>query len=531
MTSFYRWFLSSAVVLGGGLICAGGAYGGVTQVATLSPASGQGLLMGIAASGSALVGGVPGSGFIAGQGVLDVFTASGVGWISASPAAQLVDPTAVHGPFAPSISGVTVVANYGPAMGASFDDVFVESPGGWSSSVLPAARLVGPDGDSLDGGVISGNTIVAFARSPQGVISSLCVFVEPAGGWSGVVLPAATLVDSTGLALSGPPVISAGTVFAAAQSVAPPGEDRAVRTVDVFAEPASGWAGTVHQVARLADITGYPAPAAVSGDVLTAGLSLFRQPASGWHGTVRPFAGLFPADPRVTPTVGAFSGGVAAASGDSPGSGHECPCSAQVWLFTEPGRGWVGTVAAPPALSATTQTGNLNLALEGGHLFTSGGTSVQVYNVTRAVGHEVGPPSVTRASASGLISGRAQLSFDMAVGPDDPLLTSFTLNLPNGLAFARQDTRSANAISISIPGTRGYSLALQRRILSARLKAPAVTLQVTIGPEALSESQSLRKLLIGRAHRKPPLALRAIVHGTDTNGDATISHIRFVVTR
>ena len=276
MKTVCRLVLAVAVSLS----AAADAYGAVTSAGTLSPSGAQLQFTGLASSGGTLVAaGASATGN--GGGEIDVFTEPAGGWSSESQAATLTDAAAMHGPFEPSISGGTVVANDAGATGASFDDVFVEPIGGWSGTVPPAARLVAPDGENLGDGVISGNTVVAFAANPQVPVSVLYVFVEPPGGWSGTVEPAATLTDSAGLLLNGPPVISDGSVFTAADSAPLPSGNVAVQRVDVFNEPAGGWAGTVHQSGALADIAGGPGPDTVSGDVVAAGMSLFRKPAGG----------------------------------------------------------------------------------------------------------------------------------------------------------------------------------------------------------------------------------------------------------
>lgn len=436
------------------------ANGALTSVGTLSPSgSGQGILLGLAASGETVVtaDALQGNG----GGEIDLFTEPAAGWSSASPAATLTDPVAIHRPFGPSISGGTVVANDAPAAGQSFDDVFVEPPGGWSGTMLPAARLVAPAGENLGDGQIFDGTIVAFGHSADGTVSFLYVFVEPPGGWSGTVGPAATLIDSGGLSLYGAPVISGDAVFAGAQSTRLPSGNVAIQTVDVFSEPAGGWTGTAGQSATLGGIA---APEAVSGDVVTAGDSLFREPAGGWYGRVKPSATLFAGPLGGGLGIDAFSGGVAATSTDSLGSEHQCPCSAKVWLFTKPTRGWSGTVAAPIAINTTTQSGDLAIALLGQYLFTTGGDAIQIEKLAGMFGSKVGPPSVSFPFVSGLSNGNPQFSFTIAAGASDPPLTSFMLSLPKGLAYTGRHDQLTRAVSIA--GTSHYTIAIRNGALT-----------------------------------------------------------------
>jgi formylmethanofuran dehydrogenase subunit D len=91
----------------------------------------------------------------------------------------------MHGPFHPSISGGTVIVNAKSSTGPGFDDVFAEPAGGWSGTVMPAARLVAPDGENLGVGAVYGNTVVAFAANPEDTMAFAYVFVEPAQGGLG----------------------------------------------------------------------------------------------------------------------------------------------------------------------------------------------------------------------------------------------------------------------------------------------------------------------------------------------------------
>ena len=501
------------------------ASGVLTQVGTLSLwVGGSQPVVELAAAGGTMLASAPGSGFVAGQGALDVFTEPAGGWTSGSPSAVLTDPAAAHGPFGPSISGRTVVANYAPVTGASVDDVFVEPAGGWSGTVQPAARLVAPSGWNLDEGTISGDTIVAAAVNPQGTSAVLYVFVEPAGGWSGTVMPAATLTDSDGLSLEGRPAIAGATVFARTRSASSP-----VGRGDVFTEPAGGWSGTVHQSATLVSPLFFGPVAA--GDLVEAGTSVFREPASGWHGAVKPAAGVYQAAAPGGGTGGSvvFSGATVATSSNSLGPEHGCPCGSAVWLFSEPARGWSGTRVATPVAGGTTETGYVGVALAGAYLFTTGGSSVAVYKLTGSFGSKVRPPMTTFPFASGLASGNARLSFTIKCATDGPPLTSLMLELPSGLSFTTEHARPTRAISIA--GSHGYTLAIRNRALFVQLTRPARTLDLTVRARALVETETMIRhirQLIKHARHKPIVILRADLHTTDITGAPTTTTIRFV---
>ena len=118
MKTVCRLVLAVAVSLS----AAADAYGAVTSAGTLSPSGAQLQFTGLASSGGTLVAaGASATGN--GGGEIDVFTEPAGGWSSESQAATLTDAAAMHGPFEPSISGGTVVANDAGATGASFDDV------------------------------------------------------------------------------------------------------------------------------------------------------------------------------------------------------------------------------------------------------------------------------------------------------------------------------------------------------------------------------------------------------------------------
>jgi hypothetical protein len=229
-------------------------------------------------------------------GAVEVYTKPATGWANATPTANLVGPAGVSGPFAVAISGGTVVASY-ESNAPWFDDVFVEPPGGWSGSVSPAATLVAPNGWNLSSAVISGDTIVAGATDPHGTdAEGYFVYVRPAGGWSGTLLPAASLRDSSGLELPGPAAILGDTIFTGAERVVGPDYLVTVDRGDAFTEPAGGWSGTVQQSATLVGPRGSSfGVTSTSGRVVASYQSLFTEPRAGWHGRSTRARSFFPA--------------------------------------------------------------------------------------------------------------------------------------------------------------------------------------------------------------------------------------------
>jgi hypothetical protein len=399
-----------AVIALGTLGLGGEARASLAPVATLSQSGTQPLVLELGASVGTLVATAP-SPTGMGGGVVDVYSELAAGWSSGPQNASLTDPLMMHGPFNAAASGTTVVASGAQATGPTFDDLWVAPASGWSGTLEPTARLVAPGGANLfNWAVISGGTIVAFANSPTQVASALYVFVEPPGGWSGTVAPSAILADSTGRSLDGTAVMSGNTVFAGAG-------DR----VDVFSVPPGGWSGTVAQSATLIDAVGNIALGGVAGNTVACGLSLFREPKGGWSGAVKPVARVYAGPNAGSRGIDAFSGTVALANADSPGT------PSPVWLFTEPARGWSQTIAAGPALYSSSNTGVFAEALEDNYLFTTDGRAIHVDSILGDSGHRVGPPVISFAYASGLVTASPHLTFTITAGTNDPPLSQFTL--------------------------------------------------------------------------------------------------------
>jgi hypothetical protein len=478
-------WVMAAVMLGIGLVVITSAGAAVTQVGTLTPSgSALGFFDSVTASGDTVLATAElSSPATASGGAIDVFTEPAAGWGDGSQAATLVDPSATYGPLYPSISGGTVVANYATtSYSLPYDDVFVEPAGGWSGTVTPVARLVAPGGGGLGVGVVSGTTIVAAARNTQGN-PVLYVFVEPAGGWSGTVMPSATLADSDGWTVSGPAAISGDTIFAGAQSSPTP--SLRLRG-EAFTGPAGGWSGTVHQSATFTGGQFEPTPAS---NAVASIDSIFREPAAGWQGSIAPSGSVFPDGALGESGIDAFSGKLAVATTDQLGSDHECPCTAQLFVFSEPAGGWSGTVAAQPAFTTTTENGDLSTALLAPYLFATGGTGIQVYEITGRQGHKVAAPTVSHALARGLAQGRPRLSFTIATASDAPPVESFTLSLPKGLTFTSSKARLAK--NLSLRGAPAGPISLVHGVLDVQLNAPRTKLSVTITAGALKESTAM----------------------------------------
>ncbi len=235
--------------------------------------------------------------------------------------------------------------------------VFTEPAGGWSTEI-EKARLVASDGqgsDELGSTVaISGDTIVAGRRARRGV--ALYVFTKPAGGWSGTLHESAQLTltdpgirDLRSLAISGDTIV----IGALGSVDGSPGNPAGY----VFIKPPGGWSGTIHESAKLT-VPGATYPCfdaqgavAIDGPTIAAACSgrasVFAEPASGWTGTVKPSATLLTGAPSTSAvqTVAVLGSSVAAAV-STPN------CAIAPVVFNEPASGWSGTIRPAATLKA-----------------------------------------------------------------------------------------------------------------------------------------------------------------------------------
>jgi hypothetical protein len=226
---------------------------GLTRLGELVP-SGTGEALGpFAVSGGVVFAGAPGATYgVVGQGAVLVFTAPAAGWPGTShevAVLQASQPVAGSGVGAwVSAAGSTVVV--GSRSGQAY--VFAEPVGGWSGVVDEVATLIPAGGSALHDPVISGSTIVAGESGAGGGAGTVDVFDEPAGGWAGQVHASATLTasDATAGAGLGTAVAVSGNTIVAGAPQARVGADTP-GAVYVFSEPAGGWSGPVQQTAKL----------------------------------------------------------------------------------------------------------------------------------------------------------------------------------------------------------------------------------------------------------------------------------------
>lgn len=120
---------------------------------------------------------------------------------------------------------------------------------------------------------------------------------------------------------------------------------------------------------------------------------------------------------------------------------------------------------------------------------------------------------ITAALVSGLAHGRPRLGFGMIAGTNAPKLQSFTIELPRGLSFRPRLRRIGRSlVGVVVGGAEIRSATLQRGRLVVRLRRPAGTLLVAIGPSVLLESRQLEAK--ARHQKIRGLKLTVLVHGS-----------------
>jgi len=199
-----------------------------------------------------------------------------------------------------AIDGDTVV--YGETTAGSVQQgsawIFLKPSGGWAGNIADSAHLtpsVGASGDEFGFSVaVSGDT--AVVGTPFADPSSAYVFVEPPGGWAGLLQESAKLTasdDEAGDHLGYAVAISGDTVVAGA-----PGDDLPASigadqgSAYVFVKPAGGWTAPATESAKLtaSDANsgdGFGQSIAIDGDTIVGGpvgVYVFVRPAGGWAG-------------------------------------------------------------------------------------------------------------------------------------------------------------------------------------------------------------------------------------------------------
>ncbi len=260
---------------------------------------------------------------------------------------------------------------------------------------LKKATLVASDGKPEDffgiSVAISGDTIVVGAYNPPHLDDFLAgaayVFVKPVSGWSGTLTETAKLTGSDAdsgswfgisVAMSGDTAVVGASLQGAAY---------------VFVKPASGWAGTLTENAKLTASDGangeeFARVVATDGDTVAVGnfvdavdgmdfigsVYVYSKPAAGWGGALTENAKLLASDRAEGDQLGlslAVVGDTVAAG--APGhDGFEVivgptgtqivplPNRGEAYVFVRPASGWAGTVTENARLvGSDTRTGAL----------------------------------------------------------------------------------------------------------------------------------------------------------------------------
>ncbi len=285
------------------------------QVTKLLPSdgdSGDYFGLSVSISGNAIVVGAPKDGDNGNDsGSAYVFEKNGSEWVEV--AKLLANDGAELDAFghSVSISGDTVVVgakgddDNGSRSGSAY--VFQKSGSYWALKAKLLA-LGGAEDDFLGRSVsISGNTAVVGANGDDdnGTDSgSVFVFVEPAGGWSGILYENAVLLPNGGAAYDcfGTSVsISGDTVVAGANLDDDNGHESG--SAFVFEKPVGGWSGVLNEDAKLLDSGGaavdyFGASVSIFGDKVVVGAYrddhgfasdagtafVYAKPPEGWSG-------------------------------------------------------------------------------------------------------------------------------------------------------------------------------------------------------------------------------------------------------
>ncbi len=288
-------------------------------------------------------------------------------------------------------SGQTVVADEGQDGTALY--VFTEPTAGWAGELHESAVLSATDRSVLGAPVIDGNLILAPGTDPGTGQGALFVFAEPAGGWNGVIRQSAMLEASDGTKgdqLGWSLAAAGNTIVAGAPDAKVAGNFPGA--VYVFTEPPEGWAGLVHETAKLTSTQaeqsfgsgplpfapGFGWSVAISGGTIVAAdqpgpevapaVDVFTQAPGGWRSESENATLSAPGDRLLQPLPTgtnniAVSDGTVVVCGDE-GTRVQSPADA-AFVFTEPSGGWSGTVAESATLTTSDDGALTNPIIDG----------------------------------------------------------------------------------------------------------------------------------------------------------------------
>jgi len=344
-----------------------------------------------------------------------------------------------------AISGDTVV------VGAQLADiafgeayVFVKPPTGWGGALTETARLTAIDGGPFDNFgtavAISGDTVVVGARYHGA--GEACVFVKPAGGWSGTMTETATLTESDlkeGARLGIAVAVSGDTIVVGADGRSVPVPPPLPGVINVYKKPATGWGGVLTENAKLVPGVRYPVSyfgdaIAIDGDTVVAGLQngseayVFVRPAAGWNGGYSENAILRASNGTPLGDTVALSGDTIVVGAYSETIGANATQGA-AYVFTKPATGWGGFLTETAKLTASPGTANSAF----GSLVAASGDTLMIYAAGIAKAYVFTKPS---AGWAGSLTQVAELSApDGIEDPPGPSIavdgTTFSIGAPN----------------------------------------------------------------------------------------------------
>jgi len=458
------------------------------------------------------------------------------GWSYGNGGAQLVDPghTVEH----PVTAGATVAAFASGVSSSTTSriDLFTVPSGGWEGSTSPVATYTPPTGVVIVAHDVSG-TALAVAVGPAsnpGDVNGLYVFNEPPSGWSGTLVPSASLVVPEADSYYPQPVLNGdslalGDSFDGATAVGGAGV--------IYDEPAGGWHGTIKPSAHLTGLSDAHASAWI-----------FQEPTAGWHGTINASANLIL--PKGISVVTAVSGSTIAAASEVPTwNDPGGPCTDVVKVFSEPANGWSGVITGGTTATSTVdgECNGLDLSLDGSALFVTNevvgeglDTAVWIYRLTPPFPATVtapGRPALTYPSLVGLRDGQPSLNLTANAGRYQSL-ESIRVTLPSGLSFSQDPATlraETNICGISpescTAGRGGHTLTVtidQDPYGPTALKLQASQLALTESNGLVNELNKIARS--DRKHHRDQVArLITTVTITDSTGATSTRHFTTAV--
>jgi hypothetical protein len=516
-------------------------------------------LAGVAVNGSTLFASEPATvGDNVGQGAVYVFAKSPAGgWPQAGQVATLTTSDGQQdallgdtlGPTA--VSGSTVAASSlrtTPTGHVNEVDVFVEPSGGWSGTVHETAELSPSAGTGCRNlgspSALGDDVFVTCVQDLQSLTGlapsgSVLAFIRPPGGWPATPTESATLLAPLGRSLGASiaPVRNAADVFAAS---VPSSFDYGVRTAEPtapsavygFHRPAAGWSGQVRPSTELQ----LPANASIAGlassgrDVFVATLTAnkvdgavvpgapvvyaFTKPRHGWSGRIAASARLVATVSASLPVVSlaARAGKVVLSVTDESGVGNQCPCGESLATFTQPARGWHGTVT-PTGTGGEGALTDGAAASDGTTTFVIDGTNVDLFPVPDRPSPASLLAPTTTGTLTGARSGHPSLRLRITTQPYPSTPAAVTVTLPEGL-------RLTGGRAATVDGRDVRAVGVTRSRLTLAVPAFRAVNTVVVGPGVLRLSPTLRAAVrrAGRAHR---LQLRLRITVVTQAGDRT----------